>query len=72
MSKCRVIDRLAYTKGEIRFVGDNDAPKSESSQTPEEVQHGTKCPKCGQNTVHHVEGCETCAACGWSACSYVW
>ena len=69
MSKCRIIDRLAYTKGELRFVGDQDAPQPEAT---EEEHHGTKCPKCGQYTVHHVEGCETCASCGWSACSYVW
>ena len=68
MSKCRVIDRLAYTKGEIRFVGDNDAPKPESSKAPEAVQHGDICPKCGQHTLHFMEGCETCVACGWSAC----
>lgn len=65
MSKCRIIDRLAYTKGEIRFVGDKDTSQPEA---PEEVHHGDKCPKCGQYTLHHVEGCKTCVACGWTAC----
>ena len=72
MSKCRTIDRLELTRKNSRLLRNNDAPKPEISDAPEDEQHGTKCPKCGQYTVHHVEGCETCASCGWSACSYVW
>lgn len=66
MSKCRIIDRLAYTKGEIRFVGNKDAQKTD---IPEEAHHGNLCPKCGQHTLHFMEGCKTCIACGWTACS---
>ena len=66
MSKCRTIDRLALTRQSSRLLNRNEAPKNEP------VQHGDICPKCGQHTLHHVEGCETCSSCGYSACSYVW
>lgn len=66
MAKCRIIDRIAYTKGEIKFL--DDKPEKQ----PEIEQHGDICPKCGQRTLHHIEGCETCNACGYSACSIAW
>ena len=72
MGRAKVIDRLELTRKNSRLLRNNDAPKPEIPNVPEEERHGTKCPKCGQYTVHHVEGCETCASCGWSACSYVW
>ena len=67
MSKCRIIDRIALTKGEIKFVDDSKMP---TEKPPE--QHGAKCPKCGQYTLHMMEGCETCHACGYSKCAISW
>jgi len=31
-------------------------------------QKGTKCPKCGQETIFFQEGCLTCSSCGYSKC----
>lgn len=67
MAKCKIIDRIAYTKGELKFVDDS---KTTTEKTPE--PKGDKCPMCGQYTLHHVEGCETCHACGYSKCSIAW
>ena len=81
MAKCKTIDRLELTRRNTRLLRnsnntqDNTTPNSEipdMAGQPEQVQHGEKCPKCGQYTLHHIEGCETCASCGYSACSYVW
>ncbi|MEM7445417.1 MAG: adenosylcobalamin-dependent ribonucleoside-diphosphate reductase [Pseudomonadota bacterium] len=30
---------------------------------------GTPCPKCGQPTLVHQEGCDSCLSCGYSKCS---
>lgn len=74
MSKCKIIDRLAYTRGFIRFIDDehNSEHNSPMQETPTPTTHGEECPKCHQFTLHHCEGCRTCAACGYSDCSYVW
>ncbi len=70
MAKCRVIDRIAYTKGELKFVDDSKMPTEKTEKLPE--KHGDICPMCGQYTLHHVEGCETCHACGYSKCAISW
>ncbi len=68
MSKCRLIDMEAYSRGEIRFVDGSKPPEK-----PHVQEHrGDKCPMCGQYTLYHVEGCETCHACGYSKCSIAW
>lgn len=90
MAKCRVIDRIAYTKGELKFINDSKTPTEkplakdpQHTLTPSnkpidmseyrEAEHkGDKCPMCGQYTLHHVEGCETCHACGYSKCAISW
>ena len=77
MSKCKTIDRLALTRQSSRLLNSNEAPTPEAPERfrvepVKPVQHGDICPKCGQHTLHHVEGCETCSSCGYSACSYVW
>lgn len=33
------------------------------------VSAGTLCPACGSASVHRIEGCLTCAECGFSQCS---
>ena len=68
MSKCRTIDRLELTRKNSRLLRNNDAPQAKAPETPEPEHHGGLCPKCGQNTLHFMEGCMTCVACGWSAC----
>lgn len=65
MSKCRIIDRLPLTKGELKIVG-------ETEKQPETTDRGEKCPICGQMTLQHAEGCETCYACGYSKCLIGW
>ncbi len=75
MSKCRIIDRLAYTKGELKFIDDSNPPEEKQPVkdiSPEPEHKGDKCPMCGQYTLHHVEGCETCHACGYSKCAISW
>lgn len=67
MSECRLIDMEAYTRGELRFI---NAP---SRKDPEQLipeQKGDKCPRCGQYTLIHSEGCEKCPACGYDACQW--
>ena len=68
MSKCRMIDRLELTRKNTRLLKKNDALKAENLNAREEAPHGDICPKCGQKTLHFMEGCMTCVACGWSAC----
>lgn len=69
MSKCRIIDRLAYTKGVIQVIGENEQEKQTSrpvSQTHE--QHGEICPECGKRTFFPEAGCWNCKSCGYSYC----
>lgn len=61
MSKCRTIDRLALTRQSSKHLQQRGNP-------PEGQAHGGICPKCHQHTLHFMEGCETCVACGYSAC----
>mgnify|MGYP002861026094 CR=1 FL=1 len=35
---------------------------------PSSWERAFVCPKCGQNSLHFMEGCMTCIACRWSAC----
>jgi len=43
---------------------------SEPRQTvKEENVEGKICPKCGDNTLKIMEGCESCVSCGYSKCS---
>lgn len=75
MSKCRIIDRVAYTKGELKFIDTDNIPQEKQPAkdiSPEPERKGDKCPICGQYTLHHAEGCETCYACGYSKCAITW
>ena len=89
MSKCRIIDRIAYTKGELKFIDSSNPPEKQPAKEPQRTlppgnklidtseyreaeRKGDKCPMCGQYTLHHVEGCETCHACGYSKCAISW
>ena len=74
MAKAKTIDRLALTRRNSSYIRNRDkipapVPAPEEKQ-PE--QHGDKCPKCGEYTLHHVEGCDTCMSCGYSHCSIAW
>ena len=59
MTKAKIIDRLELTRKSSAYLQKRDLHTQ---------QHGGICPKCGQNTLHFMEGCMTCVACGWSAC----
>ena len=59
MSRAKTIDRLELTRrSSTHLRAHNNLPP----------HHGGICPKCGQNTLHFMEGCMTCVACGYSAC----
>ena len=49
------IARLELTRRNSALLRNRDNPPQ---------QHGGVCPKCGQNTLHFMEGCMTCVACG--------
>lgn len=81
MAKCRIIDRLELTRRNTRLLHNNkETPRSEPPDNklsnhveyPKAEHKGDKCPMCGQYTLHHVEGCETCHACGYSKCAISW
>ena len=57
------IDRLELTRKNSKFLRERD---NRSQELPQE--HGDICPNCGSRQLHHIEGCMTCAGCGWSAC----
>ena len=61
MSKCRIIDRLALTKGILRFRED-EPPKEEQKH------RGEICPECGKRTFFPEAGCWNCKSCGYSYC----
>lgn len=61
MSKCRLIDMEAYSRGEIRIIG-------EYENTQAHHQHGDLCPECGQYTFFPDSGCWKCLACGYNFC----
>ncbi|MDB2406979.1 adenosylcobalamin-dependent ribonucleoside-diphosphate reductase [Jannaschia sp.] len=42
--------------------------KIDPAQPPEGAPTGPSCPNCGSFEVHMIEGCATCAACGFSKC----
>ena len=67
MTKCRIINRLDFTRNTSAFLRNRDYPHPEPlPQNP----HGDICPRCGLHTLRHVEGCERCSACGYDACSW--
>ncbi|MBQ3447267.1 MAG: hypothetical protein IJG37_06475 [Synergistaceae bacterium] len=61
MSRAKTIDRLELTRRSSKHLRQRDTP-------PEGQEHGGICPKCHQHTLHFMEGCATCVACGYSAC----
>ena len=63
MSKCRRIDRLAYTKGEIKFIDDTKSPVFDKHEF-----HGEFCPVCGMRSLFPEAGCWSCKSCGYSKC----
>ena len=65
MSKCRIIDRFALTKGVLRFTEN----EPEEVIPKEEREHrGEICPECGQYTFFPEAGCWNCKSCGYSYC----
>lgn len=81
MAKCKTIDRLELTRRNTRLLHNSkqtprdnlpDKEVTGTSEYRETERKGDKCPMCGQYTLHHVEGCETCHACGYSKCAVSW
>ena len=68
MTKCRIIDRIAYTKGDVKFLEARDY--SNHTDTRENEHTGDICPRCKQHTLRHIEGCERCPSCGYDACAW--
>ena len=64
MSKCRIIDRIAYTKGILKFTDDTTSP---DLKQPDNI-HGEFCPECGQRSLFPDGGCWTCKSCAYSKC----
>jgi ribonucleoside-diphosphate reductase alpha chain len=57
--------RLAKERAEAKVVAigqDADAP-------PEADRRFRQCPKCGQASIIHQEGCDTCVSCDYSKCA---
>lgn len=70
MSKCRIIDRLAYTRGEVKFIGESEKSEpKESASNPEVAHRGAKCPECGEYSFFPEAGCWNCKSCGYSYCN---
>lgn len=61
MSTCRRIDRILYTKGITRIIG-------EGEQDSLPVQHGEICPECGQRSLFPDSSCWKCISCGFNFC----
>ena len=77
MAKCKTIDRLELTRRNTRLLHNSrdnppDNEVNDIAEHRETERRGDKCPMCGQYTLHHVEGCETCHACGYSKCAVSW
>lgn len=80
MAKAKTIDRLELTRRNSSYIRNRgnhgnpaeEIPAQEAPTNSEHTQHGDKCPKCGEYTLHHVEGCDTCMSCGYSHCSIAW
>ena len=61
------IDRLELTRKNSKFLRErNNDIRVRVIEQPQ--VRGDICPNCGSRQLHHVEGCMTCAGCGWSAC----
>lgn len=65
MSKCRLIDMEAYSRGEIRFIDGSKPPEKTHTQE----HRGDICPNCGQHTLIHQARCAYCPACGYDKCN---
>jgi len=65
MSKCRIIDRLALTKGVLRF---KENELEESPPKHEREHRGEKCPECGEYSFFPEAECWNCKSCGYSYC----
>jgi ribonucleoside-diphosphate reductase alpha chain len=56
----------AVTRSEPYHIG---AKQHEAKKSKAELRKEGKCPECGSKSVDLGEGCITCHACGYSACS---
>jgi ribonucleoside-diphosphate reductase alpha chain len=54
---------------EIGFLDGAAPPPSAEAMRVGARPAGPPCPACGSRNVHRVEGCATCADCGYSKCS---
>ena len=52
---------------EIGFLGKR-APAPQAAQVPREGAPANFCPRCGEASFIHVEGCDSCLSCGYSKC----
>lgn len=64
MSKCRIIDRIAFTRGEVKFLNNNQP----HAPDPHNDLHGEICPECGRRSLFPEAGCWSCKSCGYSKC----
>lgn len=64
MSKCRIIDRIALTKGILKFKDDS---QSHDLKKHDNI-HGEICPECGQRSLFPEAGCWSCKSCAYSKC----
>lgn len=54
----------------IGFLNRDQAPSIiEQRRAVGDGAPGSPCPKCGQPTLVHQEGCDSCLACGYSKCA---
>ena len=68
MSTCRRIDRIAYTKGIVRVIGESEHNQVQPHSEHANVQHGEICPECGQRSLFPDSGCWKCISCGFNFC----
>ena len=57
--------RLAKERAEAKVV----AIGQDAVAPPEADRHFRQCPKCGQASIIHQEGCDTCVSCDYSKCA---
>ena len=52
----------------ILYPSGKRAPAPVAAQVPREGAPANFCPRCGEASFIHVEGCDSCLSCGYSKC----